>query len=72
MSTVLEWLQGLANTNTSRQDDDNMMENLLHRIGFSEARVVVGVVYLEGSGPPMDIHSVARQIIRIGSTGGNK
>ena len=63
MGTVEEWLQGLANTNTSNENDSTRMENLLHRIGFLSARVVVGVVYTEGKGPPTDIHSMARMII---------
>lgn len=63
MSTVKEWLHGLANTNTSNDRDSAMMENLLRKVGFPSARVVVGVVYLKGQGPPVSIHSMAEKLI---------
>lgn len=65
--TVLEWLQGVASTNTSNDKDSTMMENLLHKVGFPSARVVVGIVYTEGHGtlesPPTSIHSIAKMLL---------
>jgi len=46
--TVKEWLEGLANTSTSNDNDSTRMQNLLKRVGFPNAVVVVGVVYPEG------------------------
>jgi len=68
MSTVKEWLEGVSNTNQSSDKDSVMMENLLHRAGFPLARVVVGIVYLEGKGtldaPPTSIHSMAKMLLQ--------
>jgi len=61
--TAREWLQGLADTNTSSDKDSAMMENCLKRIGFPTARVVVGIVYPEGQGQPIDIHTMARMLL---------
>lgn len=67
MGTVGEWLEGLAETSKSEDQDSNMMENLLHKVGFPEARVVVGIAYLEGKdtmeAPPMSIHQVAKMLV---------
>ena len=69
--TVKEWLQGLADTNTSSEQDSAKIQNLLRRVGFSRAVVVVGIVYLEGRGtidaPPTSINSVAKMILEIGA-----
>ena len=69
--TLKEWLQDVANTDTSSERDSRMMENLLHRVGFPSARVVVGIVYLEGKGtmeaPPTSIHSIARMLLKGGN-----
>ncbi len=70
--TVKQWLDELASTNSSSERDSHMMQNLLHRIGFDSARVVVGIVYLEGQGtieaPPMSIHAVAKMLLEKGGT----
>lgn len=63
--TIKEWLQGLANSNQSTDEDSSKMENLLHRVGFPKARVVVGAVYIEGKGRPTDIHSTAKTLLKI-------
>jgi len=65
MSTVKEWLHGLADTNTSTDKDSTIMERLLHRVGYPKARVVVGIVYPKGSGPPVDIHTMAKMLIKV-------
>jgi len=65
--TIGQWLEELANNNTSTERDDSKMANLLHRVGFSSAVVTCGIVYMEGRGtidaPPMDIHSIARMLV---------
>ena len=64
--TVKEWLQDLATRDTSSGLDSRMMQNLLHKVGFSLAKVVVGIVYLKGQGtidaPPTSIHSIAKML----------
>ena len=61
--TVKEWLESLTKTNQSTEDDSIRMQNLLRRIAFPYARVVIGIVYPEGTGRPIDIHSMARMIL---------
>ena len=65
--TVLQWLEGLAESSESSERDSQMMENILHRVGWPAARVVIGVVYLDGHGTlenrPMSIHSVAKMLL---------
>ena len=48
--TTKEWLTKLADTDTSQDRDSRMMERLLHMIGFPLAKVVLGIVYLDGQG----------------------
>lgn len=65
--TIGQWLEGLANTNSSTEKDDGKMQNLLHRIGFPSAVCTCGIVYLDGKGtidaPPTDIHSIAKMLV---------
>jgi predicted butyrate kinase (DUF1464 family) len=61
--TVKEWLEGLANSTQSTEKDSRMMQNLLRRIGLHNAVVTCGVVYPSGYGMPMDIHSMARELL---------
>lgn len=65
--TVGEWLERLANINQSTDSDSQKMQNLLRRVGFLSARVVVGIVYLDGMGtidaPPTDIHTIAKMLV---------
>lgn len=65
--TVKQWLQDLSGRTDSSDHDSTMMQNLLHRVGFGNARVVVGVVYLKGHGtmdaPPASIHSIAKMLL---------
>ena len=67
METVRQWLQTLAGCTHSGDTDSTKMTNLLHRVGFPKAVVVMGVVYLEGKGtmdaPPTSIHSVAKMLL---------
>ena len=66
--TIKEWLADLASSNTSTEKDSEMMERLLKRVGETKARVVGGIVYLNGVGtmeaPPMDIHSFAKGMLK--------
>lgn len=68
--TVKQWLVALATSNTSSNQDSIKMANLLHRVGFRRAVVVLGIVYLEGKGtldaPPASIHSIAKMLLKAG------
>ena len=68
MATVGEWLKELADNGMSTESDSAKMQNLLHTIGFSAARVVLGIVYLDGKGtleaPPISIHAIAKQLLQ--------
>ena len=65
--TIKEWLQELANTDTSTEYDARMMQNLTRKCGFPKCIVTCGIVYLEGKGtidaPPMSIHALAKTIL---------
>jgi hypothetical protein len=39
------------------------MQNLLRRVGFPNAVVTLGIVYLSGYGNPVDIHSTAKMML---------
>ncbi len=62
--TVKEWLGQLANTNTSTEYDDGMMQTLTRKCGFPNSIVTCGIVYLEGKGETIDIHTTAREILK--------
>ena len=69
-ATIREWLQSLARTTISDEADDRQMRNLLRNyLGFREAVVTAGIVYLEGKGsmeyPPTSIHTVASELLSI-------
>ena len=65
--TVGQWLEELATSNSSGDTDNQRMANLLHRVGFPDAIVTCGIVYLMGHGtieaPPTDIHSIAKMLV---------
>jgi hypothetical protein len=63
MATVQEWLENLSKARSSSEQDSRMMQNLLHRVGFPKAVVVYGIVYPEGKGQPMSIHSMAEMML---------
>lgn len=69
--TVKQWLEQLANSDTSTDTDSKKMANLLHRVGFSRAVVIYGIVYLEGKGtldaPPASINSIAKMLLDAGN-----
>jgi hypothetical protein len=66
--TVKEWIQDLASRNSSSDEDEKMMANLLRRLGFPKAVCTCGIAYLEGKGtidaPPTSIHSVANMLLK--------
>jgi len=62
--TVKEWLQDLAETNTSTEYDERMMQKLTRKCGFVNCVVTCGIVYLEGKGDPMSIHTIAKEILK--------
>ena len=68
MVTVKEWLEGIAASTTSDEQDGEKMQNLLRRVGFPRAVVVVGIVYVEGRGtidfPPMPIQGIAEVLLK--------
>lgn len=63
--TVKSWLHKLAASNTSTDQDSARMQNLLRRIDKTNAVVVAGIVYPNGLGQPLDIHTVAKRLIEI-------
>ena len=62
--TVKEYLEELATSNTSTEYDERMMQNLTRKCGFPNSVVTCGIVYLEGKGQPIDIHIIAREILK--------
>lgn len=64
--TILSWLKEIASKDVSTEEDSASMQNFLRMSGmYPNAVVVVGVVYPEGSGPPTDIHTMARTIVDV-------
>ena len=61
--TVKEWLRDLTNRNASTEYDDKYMQTLTRKYGFPNSVVTCGIVYLEGKGEPMSIHTIAREIL---------
>jgi hypothetical protein len=61
--TIREWLMNLASGNQSTEEDARAMQNLLRQKAYPRAVVTCGVVYLEGMGQPIDIHSCAKLIL---------
>ena len=61
--TIGEWLEGLAESSESTEDDSMLMQNYLRKSGYTKATVVYGVVYLTGYGFPTSIHSMAKTIL---------
>jgi len=61
--TVKQWLTELAATNTSTEYDDKMMQTITRKCGFPKSIVTCGIVYLEGKGESLDIHTISREIL---------
>ena len=66
--TIGQWLEQLAVGDTSTERDRTRMQNLLHKVGFPQAVVVVGIVYPEGQGtaefPPVSINFMAQVLVK--------
>jgi hypothetical protein len=66
--TVKEWLTNLSESTQSTEKDSTMMQNMLHKVGFPNAIVTCGIVYLEGHGtidaPPTSLHSIATMLLK--------
>lgn len=66
--TNREMLEQISVAKSTSDSDWIGMQHFLRSIGFPKARVVYGVVYLEGRGtmsaPPAGISSVARMILK--------
>ena len=65
MVSVKEWLNNLANSNTSLESDNIKLENMLKRVGFPGAVVTCGIVYLSGSGQSESINYIAKDLVKI-------
>ena len=63
--TVGQRLEALGATNSSTQEDEGWMANILRKVGFPQVVITCGMVYLEGRGAPADIHTVARMLLKL-------
>ncbi len=61
--TVEEWLEQVADSDESSDQDCNRMQNLLRKVGYHSAVCVLGIVYMKGEGYPLSIHAVAAELI---------
>ena len=68
METGTDILKRLADTNTCSDPDNTFMQLVLHKLGFNNAVVTCGIVYLDGRGtlenPPADIHTYANALLK--------
>jgi len=64
----LELLRKLEANNTVSTDDENLFKSVLAKLGFNNAVIVSGIVYLEGMGtlraPPAPINQIAGMILK--------
>ena len=68
--TIGEWIENLAASNTSTEEDGAMIQTILRQItNYKRAAVVYGVVYLEGQGTlrkrSQSIQSVAKGLSNV-------
>jgi len=63
MTSTLAWLDRLANSTSSSEDDSAIMQGLLRKLNFPRAVVTLGVVYVEGRGRPTSIHQMAEALL---------
>jgi hypothetical protein len=67
--TIGEWVEVVATKETTSESDGITMQGLLRKVGFPLAKVVYGIVYLEGKGtikfPPTSIQAVANSLKKI-------
>lgn len=62
--TIKDWLTELGAKNESSEEDSASMQHLMRNLGFSRCVVVIGIVYPDGHGQPIDIHSMARMLLQ--------
>ena len=66
--TGQELLIRLSQSNTSNDTDSAIIQNILRKVGFPQAVVTTGIVYLDGRGTienhPTSIHSIAKTLIK--------
>lgn len=66
--TIRQWLEQVAGSDTSTERDSIKMGNLLRKVGFPKANVVLGIVYIEGRGtpeyPPMALQQIAKVLLQ--------
>ncbi len=65
--TAKEFLEELASKSSCSDEDNEIMQLLLRKMGFDKAVVTLGIVYLEGKGtidaPPQSINTVAKAVL---------
>ena len=66
--TIGKWLEQLQDGDSSSEEDAQVMQKVLRtKLGFNQAVVILGVVYLDGQGtmanPPRSIQSVAKSLL---------
>ena len=70
--TIKEWLDQLATSDTSTDEDSRSMQYILRKgvrvsetdtIKLPQAKVILGVVYPEGHGRPVSIQAMARALV---------
>lgn len=62
--TIKEILIRLSQSNISSEQDSKLMQYLLRNLEYKKAVVVSGIVYLEGYGNPINIHSVSKKLLK--------
>ena len=64
--TILEWVKGIAEATSTTEQDGSQMQLLLRTVGFPSAKVVLGIVYLDGKGtmanPPRSLQAIAQSL----------
>ena len=64
--TILEWVKGIAKSTSTTEQDSSTMQHLLRTVGFPQAKVTLGIVYLDGRGtmanPPRSLQTIAKSL----------
>jgi hypothetical protein len=70
--TILEWIKGIAESTSTTEQDGSRMQNLLRTVGFPNAKVALGIVYLDGKGtmanPPRSLQAIAKSLATSGES----
>ena len=67
--TIGDWIEQLADSDTSTEDDWGLMQTYLRRSGMPKAVVTYGVVYPEGYGMPLSINKMAEVVMESWKSG---